>query len=101
MFQVAREINYRKVRRPEQLIPDIVALVQSEKQTVEHLTNQYQHARHAFDAEVAVAKRAEEIRLRTGEDLAAVQAAEIYLRDEIRSECDAFTADHDLSLIHI
>ena len=80
MFQVAREINYRKVHRPEQLIPDIVALVQSHKQTVQHLTNQYQHAHHAFDAEVTVAKRAEEIRLRTGEDLAAVQAAEIYLR---------------------
>ena len=72
MFEVAREINYRKVRHPEQLIPDIVALVHSEKQVVEHLTNKYQHARHALDAEVAVAKKAEEIRLRTGEDLAAV-----------------------------
>ena len=58
-------------------------------------SREVQYARHAFDAEVAVAKRAEEIRLRTGEDLAAVQAAEILLRDETRSDCDTFTEDHE------
>ena len=95
MFEVARVINYRKVRHPAQLIPDIVACVQSEKQIVDRLTNQYEHARRAYDAEVAVANRAEDIRQRTGEDLAAVQAAEILLRDELKSECDAFTENHE------